>query len=391
MSEHAVPSPEPALRVLMLLEAHFPSVGGAERQLETLARGLQARGHTVTVLLARLDPAHPAGPGEHAGLPLWRIGYPRIPLLGSLLLQFALVARLWRWRNRYDAIHVHIAHNMGAVAAAVGRLLGKPVVIKFSGWWEAEQGCLRRHGGPFAALARGLLRRASAVQAISQRIAADLRAAGFPPERIHWIPNGVATARFEALPRPRQGAADGPRRLVFVGRLVAEKSLDLVLDAWQRAGMAAAGWRLRLVGGGNQETALRAQAERLGISASVEWIGPSQRVEDHLAEADAGILASRTEGLSNTLLEYLAAGLPAIATRISGSEDFIVPQRNGWLCEPGDIDGLASALRDCAGCGDARRLAMGLQARADLQARAALPAVIDSLLPLYRGLPAKGP
>jgi glycosyltransferase involved in cell wall biosynthesis len=388
MTEQTGPAISRPLSLLMILEAHFPSVGGAERQMETLSRGLLSRGHRVTVILPRLDPAHPAGAADHAGLPLWRIAYPRIPLLGALLLQLRLAWLLWAWRGRYDAIHVHIAHNMGASAALIGGWLGKPVVLKFSGWWEAEQGCLRRDAGGLPTVARSLLRRASAVQAISRRIGEDLIAAGFDRERIHWIPNGVATARFESLPRPRADV-DRPR-MVFVGRLVAEKSLDVVLQAWKRADMPERGWCLRLVGGGDQAVALREQAARLGIEGSIEWTGPSQEVERHLAESDVGILASRMEGLSNTLLEYLAAGLPVIATRISGSEDFVVAGRNGWLCPPGDVDALADSLRACAALSSEARLALGLQARADLLARAALPAVIDALLPLYRGHSADG-
>lgn len=388
MPEPIVPSDGPALSVLLLLEARFPAMGGAERQLDTLARGLQARGHQVTVVLPRLDPATAPGADDHQGLPLWRIGYPRIPLLGSLLLQIRLALLLWRWRRRYDAIHVHIAHNMGAVAALIGGWLGKPVVLKFSGWWEAEQGCLRRGAGPLPLLARALLRRASAVQAISRRIATDLVEAGFPRERIHWIPNGVASAQFASLPRPRPDF-DHPR-LVFVGRLVAEKSLDVAFRAWQQAGMADRGWRLRLVGAGPEEARLRALAEQLGIGGAIEWVGASRAVPQHLGESDAGLLASRTEGLSNTLLEYLAAGLPVIATRISGSEDFIQPGRNGWLSEPGDVAALAACMADCAALGPEERLRRGLAGRADLLERAALPAVIDALQPLYRGAAAAG-
>ncbi len=388
MPEPVVPSNSRPLSLILLLEAEFPAMGGAERQLDTLARGLQTRGHRVTVVLPRLQRAQPAGSGDHQGLPLWRIGYPRLPLIGSLLLQFRLALLLWRWRHDYDAIHVHIAHNMGAVAALVGGWLGKPVVLKFSGWWEAEQGCLRRNAGPLPGLARAWLRRASAVQAISRRIGADLVAAGFSGERIHWIPNGVATARFEGLARPRAGT-DGPR-MVFVGRLVAEKSLDVALRAWQAAGMAALGWRLRLVGGGPEAKALRALADQLGIASSIEWIGPSDAVDQQLGESDVGLLASRTEGLSNTLLEYLAAGLPVIATRISGSEDFIQPGRNGWLCEPGDVEALAACMAECAALTPQQRVQMGLAGRADLLERAALPAVLDALEPLYRGAATSG-
>src|SRR5690606_17150041 len=123
---------------------------------------------------------HPAGAGEVGGIPVWRIDYPRWPLLGSLLLMLRCVFLLIAWRRRYDAIHVHIAHNMGAVAALVGRLLGKPVVVKFSGYWEFEHGSLRQGFRPESWLARLLLKRGFAFQAISGRLAQQLRARGFP-------------------------------------------------------------------------------------------------------------------------------------------------------------------------------------------------------------------
>lgn len=371
------------MHVLMLLEGHFPSMGGAERQLEAVSRGLQARGHQVTLVLPQMDHSQPAGASQLDGLDLWRIGYPAVPLFGSLLLMIRLAWLLWRWRQRYAAIHVHIAHNMGAVAALMGRLLGKPVVLKFSGWWELERGSLRRDGGLSTRVARLLLRRASAVQAISQHIARELVVQGFEQQRIHWIPNGVVTDRFEHIARPKPMAL--PPTVVFVGRLVAEKGLTCLLRAWREAGLDVGPWRLRLVGGGWQEDELRALCSELGLDHCVDFVGASSEVERHLAEADVGVLPSRAEGLSNTLLEYMAAGLPVIATRISGSEDFVVTGRNGWLCEPGDVEGLAAALRAATELADAERLALGTQARADLIERASLPAVLSGLTQLYAG------
>ncbi len=371
------------MHVLMLLEGHFPSMGGAERQLEAVSRGLQQRGHQVTLVLPQMDHSQPAGASHLDGLSLWRIGYPAVPLFGSLLLMIRLAWLLWRWRQRYAAIHVHIAHNMGAVAALMGGLLGKPVVLKFSGWWELERGSLRRDGGLASRFARLLLRRASAVQAISQHIAGELVEQGFSPARIHWIPNGVVTDRFEHIVRPKPMAL--PPTVVFVGRLVAEKGLTCLLRAWREAGLGASAWRLRLVGGGWQEDELRALCSELGLDHCVDFVGPSSDVERHLAEADVGVLPSRAEGLSNTLLEYMASGLPVIATRISGSEDFVVSGRNGWLCEPGDVAGLAAALRAATGLVESERVALGAQARADLIERASLPAVLTGLTQLYAG------
>ena len=185
-----------SLAVLMLLEGEFPSIGGAERQVETLSNALRSRGLGITVVVPRFNASYAAGAAKHGDLEVWRIAYPPVRWLGSMFLMVRFAWLLFAWRHRYDAIHVHIAHNMGAVASVMGRLLGKPVILKFSGWWEQERGCLRPRGGPGVLLARWMLRQATAVQAISTRIARDVESFGFDPKRVHWLPNGVPMARF---------------------------------------------------------------------------------------------------------------------------------------------------------------------------------------------------
>ena len=172
-----------------------------------------------------------------------------------------------------------------------------------------------------------------------------------------------------------------------MGRLVPEKDLATLLEAWARAFPPGEELdaRLRLVGGGPLEARLRAQAERLGLARQVEFLGHRDRVEEVLADADVGVLPSRIEGLSNTLLEFMASGLPALASRVSGSEDFVVPGRNGWLFEVSDVSALAAALRDAKTLPPERLAAMGRQARADVEAAASLDVVAGRLQALYRG------
>ena len=104
-----------------------------------------------------------------------------------------------------------------------------------------------------------------------------------------------------------------------------------------------------------------------------------------LAEAHIGVLPSRIEGLSNTLLEFMACGLPAVASRVSGSEDFVKPGRNGWLHPVGDAGAVAAALREAEALSPERLAALGHNARADVEAAAAVPRVIGKLMELYRG------
>ena len=390
----AVPGPgERPLRVLMVLESDFTPQGGggAESQVRTLALHLLRMGHQATVVTPLLARGRQVTVERCDRIPVGRIRYPRLPTVGAAVMSLRFGAFLLRHGRRYDAWHVHIGHHLGAVTCLVGALVDKPVVVKISGSWELEQGVMAPGGGRrlgrrlLDRLALHWLRRATAVQAVSTRMAAELRRREFPAERILVLPNAVDTSRFPLRARPR--APGAPFTAVFVGRLVPEKDLATLLAAWAQAfppgGVADA--RLRLVGGGPLEEQLRAQAERLGLTGRVAFLGHRDRVEEVLADADVGVLPSRIEGLSNTLLELMASGLPALASRVSGSEDFVVPGRNGWLFEVSDVPALAAALREAKALPPERLAAMGRQARADVEATASLAVVAGRLQALYAG------
>lgn len=370
------------MRVLMVLESSFPTRGGggAESQLATLSGGLRRRGVRVVVVTPRRRHRRelPAA-GRHAGAAVCRIGYPPLPGLGALVLLARLAMLLIAQRRRTDAVHVHIAHHMALVCCALGPLLGLRVVVKVSGWWELDRGLLaaRARHSLRGRLARRLLRRAYAFQAISRRVADALQEEGFDPARIHLLPNAVDIDRFRSHAGPGQAA----RTAVYVGRLVPEKGLDTLIAALARV----PDLRLRLVGAGDCLEALRAQVRELGLQARIEFIGHSDGIAAELAQAHVGVLPSLIEGLSNTLLEYMAAGLSVVASRVSGSEDLIEPGKCGWLVTPGDVDGLAAALAEAAALPRERLEAMGSAARSRVARYAGLDIVLDRLLRLYCG------
>lgn len=375
----------PPLRILMVLESNFTKRGGggAESQLRTIALALKRAGQRVAIV----TPLSANGPQLTVercyGLPVGRVKYPRVRLIGAGIMNLRFAAFLVQNRHRYDAWHVHIGHNMGALACLIGSLVGTPVVVKISGWWELEAGLLAPDRGFFGRIARGWLKRATVVQAISTRVAAELEKHGFPKERILVLPNAVDTARFGVGAAAR--APGRPFVAVYVGRLVPEKDLTTLLAGWAQAFAGRADVRLRLVGGGPLEAELRALADRLGVGGQVEFLGHRDQVEEVLAEAHVGVLPSRIEGLSNTLLEFMACGLPAIASRVSGSEDFVRPGRNGWLHPVGDVAALAACLREAEALPAERLVELGRNARADVESQASLPLVVGRLMELYRG------
>lgn len=383
----AAPPRARPLRLLLLLESHFPAHagGGAESQVRTLALRLRRLGHRVTVLTPRVRGGPTARVERYEGIAVCRLPFPPLRGVASLVLWTRLAAFLWRRRGRYHAWHVHIAHYLGAIACLLARAGPRPVpvVVKVSGSWELEHGVLAAGRGPVAALAQRCLKQADALQAISRRIAGELAAHGFDRDRIVILPNAVDTARFRDR-RPAVAPAR-PRTAVFVGRLVREKGLDVLLSAWAQAFADRRDLRLDLVGRGELEAGLRRQAEQLGIAGQVRFLGHRAQVEDVLAEADFGILPSLIEGLSNTLLEFMASSLPVLASRVSGSEDLVVSGRNGWLVDAGDVAALAAALVEAAALDAAALRTLGEQARRDVEAAAGLDSVVGRLLSLYRG------
>lgn len=379
------------VRVLMLLESPFPTRGGggAESQVRTLALALRARGHEVTVLTPMLESGPQLSVDTVESIPVRRIAYPRIALFGSLVLWTRLAVFLFRHRKNYDAWHVHIAHYMGAIACIVGRRLRIPVIVKFSGQWELDSGLLARNASwPMRVAKRGLAK-ARVYQAISRRLAGEINWRGLPTDRTAAVPNAVDVSRFQ----PRRAARDpaAPFTAVYVGRLQCHKGLDTLISAWAQAFHGRSDVRLHLVGQGEDEPALRAQADVAGVADQIEFLGHRDDVEAVLAAADVAVLPSLIEGLSNSLLEFMASGLPVIASRVSGSEDLIVTGRNGWLFDVSDRDGCASALEAAAMMKRDALAALGRQARVDVEAAAGLDGVLDRLLALYRGaLPVAG-
>lgn len=370
------------LRILLVLQSVYPATyGGAESQVRTLARAFKAHGQRVTIVVPRVNYGAQERITRIDGVPVFRLPYLNIPLLNGPFLWVNHARFLIARGHRYDAWHVHIAHHMGAVTAALGRWQSKPVVLKVAGSWELERGTLSSSIKPWTWIAYRFLLLADKWQATSQRMATTLAGKGVPASRIVVLPNAVETSRFRNIKRAPQGAP----RFIFIGRLVRQKALETLLDAFAATLPAHPGATLLVVGTGPLLDELKAQASRLGLDASVTFTGHRNDIEVVLADANIGVLSSRIEGLSNTLLESMAAGLPMVASRISGNEDFVRTGENGWLFEPGDREGLARCLDAAASLSPAQRTAMGECARDTVEQQAGVDSVINRLMALYRG------
>ncbi len=372
-----------APRVLMVLEGPYPTArgGGAEAQVRTLTAAMRSRGQRVTVVVPLTVDGPQAGVSRVDGVPVCRLRYPRIRYLGGPALWLVLAGFLYRRRRHYGVWHVHVARSWAVVCSMLAHRLGKHMLVKVSGSWDLEHGPLATHAGRWHRLAYRSLANVDTWQAISQRIAATLVALGIPAARIAVIPNAVDAARFAHI-APRYG---DNARFLFIGRLVEEKGLATLLEAFADVSARHHDARLTIVGTGPLQEELVAMAAALGLAGTVVFAGHRDDIETAMAAANMGVLPSRVEGLSNALLECMASGLPMVASRISGNEDFVRDGENGWLFEPGDRTGLANRLSAAATIAPQRRRAMGDCARATARQLAGLETILDRLAAAYAG------
>ena len=182
------------------------------------------------------------------------------------------------------------------------------------------------------------------------------------PEAVHAIPNGK---RITGQARKAKGS---PVRFVIASRLDAPKRHEDLLQALSAlAGAEWPEWRLDIFGEGKRKDELAALTVQLGIAPRVRFLGFNRALPSRLEEYDFGLLTSANEGFPNTVLEYLAAGLPAIATDTGGTAEVLRPGQNGLLYQPGDVSTLRQHLRDALTLPDSRYAAWSAAALAIME------------------------
>ncbi|HXV13459.1 MAG TPA: glycosyltransferase family 4 protein [Candidatus Krumholzibacteria bacterium] len=243
-----------------------------------------------------------------------------------------------------DVILGYFAYPYGFANVLLGRAAGVPVVT-FCRGSDIHSIARKRSQARLIAWA---LRRSAKVFAVSESLKSDIVALGVAPSHVVVIPNGIEPERFTRVGREAARArvglpASGPV-VVCVSRLSHEKGVDVLVDA--AALLKTPGARVVIVGDGPEEISLKARAQRAGVGDRVLFAGarPHADVPLWIAAADVAALSSRKEGHPNALVEYLACGRPAVATRVGGVPEILTSRDFGTMVEPDDAPALAVAL-----------------------------------------------
>jgi glycosyltransferase involved in cell wall biosynthesis len=366
--------------VAMILQSYYPRIGGAERQVASLAPLLRTRGFQVTVITRQYPGLKPFE--NIAGTPVYRIPVPGPKAIASLA--FTLGALLKLTQLKPDIIHAHELLSPTTTALAAKKLFNTPIIVKvLRGGLLGDIAKLkkRRNAGGWL---KTMSEQVNAFVAISAEIERELIGAGIPTHKIRHIANGVDTELFQPAQnrletRKALGVDENPV-IIYAGRLDPEKRLDLALQAWSRVGKNYPQAGFLLVGAGSSENMLRQ------IPASrVNFVGRVDVTAPYLQAADIFILPSESEGLSNSLLEAMSTGLAVLATDVGGVRDVIIPGKSGFIIPPNDEPALENGLRQLL-ADPTLRERLGKSARERILTEFSLASTADKLAALYQSL-----
>jgi phosphatidyl-myo-inositol alpha-mannosyltransferase len=299
-----------ALKVGIVAESYFPSLGGIQEHVRYLRNYLQGEGVEVTILTGRPSRT-PAlrGPAD-AECDVVRVGRSYSFRTGGTFTQ-ATLGPLAVWKlhralrdGQFDLLNIHGASDFGLPFFALSMFRGPKVLTLHSCFPDA---LWRRRAAPYY---RWVFGRSAAVIAVSKAAAQSMgRYVDFHPA---IIPNGVDVRYWKAQPNPRY-CRPGHRNIVYLGRLEERNGPDLVIEAFGKIAARVRDVRLLVAGDGLMRPTLEARVPG-HMKDRVEFLGAvyDQR-PDLLASASAFLLPARAVGFSIMVLEAYAAGLPVVA------------------------------------------------------------------------------
>ncbi|MFP6664238.1 MAG: glycosyltransferase [Deltaproteobacteria bacterium] len=303
-------------------------LGGTEQQILELVKGIDRDRFEPMVCCFRYG--RKAAEIEELGVPVFTIEKNH-KLDAGILLRLAELLR----RERIDILQTYLwtANAWGRVA---GRMAGVPIILASERNVDIWEQKYKRVIGRY--LAHSTDRIIANSEAVRRYL---LERGGLSPAKVTTIYNGVDFARFHTGTDPMQrrrelGVPDDALLAGVVARVEPAKDHDTLLHALALVRDRTENLHLAVVGDGTQKERLMRLAHELGIGERVHFTGFRTDAAEWIASFDFTVLSSVKEGLSNTVIESMAAGKPVIATAVGGNPEVIVEDETGYLLPPRD-------------------------------------------------------
>jgi len=356
-------TPWQPLHVSIVTETYPPEINGVALTVARWVQGLRRRGFQVDLVCVRQNADSPLAANDapdNLHLPGFRIpGYPQLQAgwpNGRVLLA--------QWRQkRPDLVHIVTEGPLGYSALRAARRLSIPISTSFH--TNFQQYSRHYRLGWLAAPITGYLRHFhnQGVQTLAptQQLADELRSLGF--QRIQVLARGVDTTLFtptrrDLMLRQHWGVAPKALAVAYVGRLAAEKNLELGIAAFQAIRQVRPDARLILVGDGPLAERLRARHPGFVYCGMRQ----GEDLAAHYASADLFLFPSLTETFGNVVLEAMASGLPVVAFDYAAAHTHVQSGHSGLLAPFGDAETFIAAATQLIRNPD-RLAAMGQAAR----------------------------
>jgi glycosyltransferase involved in cell wall biosynthesis len=357
-------------------------LGGAERQVFLLAKGLLRRGARVSVIAL-------SGSGGDAASELISAG---ASFLGLTMRKGLADPRGWvrfhRWLQREapDIVHAHLPH---ATWMSRWTRFFTPMRLLVDTIHTSDSGTLgRRLGYRWSAWL------SDQTTAVSEGVAEAYGSAGMVPvQRLSVLPNGVDVEHFHPDPQVRETVRqqlrlDSEFMWFAAGRMHPVKDYATLLHAM--VAVPASGC-LVIAGAGELESGMRQLSQQLRLESRVRFLGFQPDVRPWMQAADGFVLSSRWEGLPMSLMEAGACALPAVATDVRGSREIIVDGQTGFLTPPGNAAALSDAMGRLMRLRLDVRREIGNQARQNIVEHFSIESVLDRWAALHHDLLATHP
>jgi glycosyltransferase involved in cell wall biosynthesis len=378
-----------AVNILLINYEYPPIGGGAGNATMFIARALQRLGHRPTVLTSAYR--EQTGVQHDNGVTVHRLNVRRRETnRASASEMFSFTRAALReapaiaTRSDTEAVIVFFTLPCGPVALRLHRLRGLPYIVSLRGGdvpglvpeiaWQHWL---------LTPLRRSVLRSARAIVANDPGLA-DLSTEA-DPFPVEVITNGVDCEFYR--PRPQPKASGAPTEVLFVGRFHRQKNLPFFLEQLAQLNATSPnGWRLSLVGDGEERLALEQCVRRLNLGSITIWLGwqkDKARLLELYQQSDVVVNPSHYEGMPNVVLEAMACGLPVVASDVPGNNSLVRPGETGFLFALNDGNALRHALQQIRARPELART-LGENARNRVQKEFSWTHVAHCYLELFR-------
>jgi glycosyltransferase involved in cell wall biosynthesis len=352
------------MNIVMIGPFAFTPKGTVSVRAFFAARALVKRGHRVTIFMPPYDSL------ADSGREWTQDGVQLVNMVIRRVTPTTPITTAWRMAQRARALQPEVIHVFKPIgySGLAGQILSMfarvPLVLDHDDW-EGRGGWADIN--PYPALWRrffiwqeaNMLRRARTLTVASQTLQTQVWGLGIHPARVFYVPNGPdeslrarpeEAARRRAQVRAGLGVGNAPLA-IYVGHIPHGNDLDQALDAVERVLPRVPDLRLAILGTGDGLPALKADITRRRLERVViltGWVDHSL-APDYVAAADLAIYPYRDSLINRSkcsakIIEYMAMGLPVVATRVGQNVEYIEQGTSGLLAEPGDADSFAQMM-----------------------------------------------